>query len=143
LGIFITEDLNWTTHTQYVCQILSRTILKRLSEPINVYHAKFESVLKYNIIFWGGVQKDFETLFKMQKKCIKVIKGIKNRVSCRNLFRELKILTGTSLYIFEILCFIKKIKFILPSVRMSMVTIPIINMICMYNFVILSVAKEG
>jgi hypothetical protein len=29
---------------------------------INVYHAKFESVLKYDIIFWGGVQKDFETI---------------------------------------------------------------------------------
>jgi hypothetical protein len=35
------------------------------------------SVLKYGIIFWGGVQKDFKTLFKLQKKCLKVIKGEK------------------------------------------------------------------
>jgi hypothetical protein len=33
-----------------------------------------------------------------------------NRVSCRNLFRELKILTDKSLYIFEIICFMKKNK---------------------------------
>jgi hypothetical protein len=39
-----------------------------------------------------------------------VIKGVGNRVSCRSLFRELKILTVTSLYIFEILCFIVKNK---------------------------------
>jgi hypothetical protein len=45
---------------------------------MNVYPAKFESVLKYSIIFLGGVQKDFETLFKLQKKCIRVIKGVKN-----------------------------------------------------------------
>jgi hypothetical protein len=62
------------------------------------------------IIFWGGVQKDFKNLFKLQKKCVRVIKGGKNRVSCRNLFRELKISTGTSLYIFEIICFMKKNK---------------------------------
>jgi hypothetical protein len=55
---------------------VSQTVL------INVYYAKFESVLKYGIIFWGGVQKDFKTLFKLQKKCVRVIKGEKNRVSC-------------------------------------------------------------
>jgi hypothetical protein len=32
--------------------------------------------------------------------------GVKNGVSCRNLFHELKILTVTSLYIFQITCFI-------------------------------------
>jgi hypothetical protein len=39
-----------------------------LSESVlrNVYLAKFESVLKYGI-FWGGAQKDSETLFKLQK----------------------------------------------------------------------------
>jgi hypothetical protein len=34
----------------------------------------------------------------------------KNRVSCRNLFHELKFLIGTSLYIFEIICFMNKNK---------------------------------
>jgi hypothetical protein len=89
LGIFITEDLSWTIHTQYVCQKLSKIIyLKKslrdtMSQTvlINVYYAKFESVLKYGIIFWGGIQKDFKTLFKLQKKRVKVIKGERHRVS--------------------------------------------------------------
>ncbi|PNF17023.1 hypothetical protein B7P43_G02754 [Cryptotermes secundus] len=116
LGICITEDLSWATHTQYVCKKLSKTLylIKSLRDSVsqsvlrNVYLAKFESVLKYGIIFWGGVKKDSETLFKLQKKCLRVVKGVRNRVSCRNLFREFKILTVTSLYIFEILCFIIK-----------------------------------
>jgi hypothetical protein len=33
LGIFITEDLSWTTHTQYVCEKLKDKILKGHSEP--------------------------------------------------------------------------------------------------------------
>jgi hypothetical protein len=49
---------------------VSQTVL------INVYYVKFESVLKYGI-FWGGVQKDFKTLFKLQKKCVRAIKGEK------------------------------------------------------------------
>jgi hypothetical protein len=55
LGIFITEDLSWTTHTQYVCQKLSKIIylIKSLRDTvsqtvlINVYYAKFESVLRW------------------------------------------------------------------------------------------------
>jgi hypothetical protein len=81
---------------------VSQTVL------INVHYAKFESVLKYGITFWGGVHKDFKDIFKLQKKCIRVIKGEKNGLSCRNLFHELKIFTGISLYIFQIICFMKK-----------------------------------
>jgi hypothetical protein len=68
---------------------VSQTVLR------NVYLAKFESVLKYGIIFGGGLQKNSETLFKLHKKCVRVVKAVKNGVSCRNLFCELKILTVT------------------------------------------------
>jgi hypothetical protein len=60
------------------------------------------------IIFWGGGSKDPKTVFKVQKECLGVIMGIKNRASCRSLFSEFEILTVISLYIFEILCFIIK-----------------------------------
>jgi hypothetical protein len=78
LGI-CTEDLSWAIHTQYVCQKLSKTLylirsLRDLISPSvlrNVYIAKFESVLRYGIIFWGGVQKDSKILFTLQKKCLR------------------------------------------------------------------------
>jgi hypothetical protein len=48
--------------------------------------------------------------FKIQKKCLRLIKRVNNRVSCRGLFSDFEILTVTSLYIFETLCFLKKNK---------------------------------
>jgi hypothetical protein len=76
----------------------------------NVCLSEFESVLKYSVIFWGGVEKVSETLFKLLKKFCKGGKRVKNGVSCRNLFYKLKILTVTSRYIFEILWFMIKYK---------------------------------
>jgi hypothetical protein len=49
-----------------------------------------------------------ETVFKVQKKCLRVFKSVNYRAPCRSIFGELKIMTVTSLYIFEILCFILK-----------------------------------
>jgi hypothetical protein len=37
----------------------------------NIYITKFESVLKYGILFWGGQLKDMVTVFKVQKKMFK------------------------------------------------------------------------
>ena len=36
------------------------------------------------------------------------MKGLKSRKSCRPIFKELRILTVTSLYIFEVLCYFRK-----------------------------------
>jgi predicted membrane protein len=43
--------------------------------------------------------KDSETVFKAQKKCLKVIKGVNNWVSCRNMFGEFKILLPHYIYL--------------------------------------------
>ena len=43
-----------------------------------------------------------------KKKVIKLITGVYKRKSCRSIFRKFKILTLASLYIFEMLCFLKK-----------------------------------
>jgi hypothetical protein len=36
------------------------------------------------------------------------MKGVNSRTPCRPIFKELKILTVTSLYIFEVLCYFQK-----------------------------------
>jgi hypothetical protein len=67
LGIFITGDLSWTTHTQYVRQKLSKIIylIKFLRDTvsqtvlINLYYAKFESVLEIWYHFLGWCPKGF------------------------------------------------------------------------------------
>jgi hypothetical protein len=44
----------------------------------------------------------------LQKKVLRLISGMKRFESCRNVFKTFKILTVTSLYILEVLCFIEK-----------------------------------
>jgi hypothetical protein len=45
---------------------------------------------------------------KIHKRVLHVIKGLNNRDSCWQIFKELKILTVTVLYICEMFCCIKK-----------------------------------
>jgi hypothetical protein len=92
--------------TMYVCVYYVLYLIKSLCNSVipilrKVYFTKFESVLKYGIIFWDGGLEDTETVFIVQKICLRVAKGVNKRVSCRSIFGELRILTGTSLYIFR------------------------------------------
>ena len=60
-----------------------------------------------NIIL-GGKREGVKRIFRIQKRVIRLISGVSSRTSCRQLFKELNILTLASLYIFEITCFIRK-----------------------------------
>jgi hypothetical protein len=53
--------------------------------------------LYYGIIFFLGGVNDSNTVSKIQKQGLRLIKGVKNRVSFRSLFGGFKILTVTSL----------------------------------------------
>jgi hypothetical protein len=47
---------------------------------------------------------------RIQKKVIRLITGLKISESCRQTFKENRILTVTSLWVLEVVCFIKKYK---------------------------------
>ena len=59
----------------------------------------------YGVIFWGNspISKD---IFKIQKRVIRIITNKPRRESCRHLFKQLKIMTLPSQYIFSVLMFI-------------------------------------
>jgi hypothetical protein len=57
----------------------------------------------------GGTKESIKVL-RIQKKVIRLITGLKSLESCRQKFKENRILTVTSLYILEVLCFTKKHK---------------------------------
>jgi hypothetical protein len=65
--------------------------------------------MSYGIMFWGNSSHSSE-IFKMQKRVITIIMGYGYRESCRELFKELKILTLSSQYIFFLLLFVFKNK---------------------------------
>jgi hypothetical protein len=73
----------------------------------NVYFAKFQSLISYGLIFWGG-ESESNKVLKIKKSILRVMKSVNNRSTCRPIFKELKILTVTALYIFEVLCYFQK-----------------------------------
>jgi hypothetical protein len=58
----------------------------------------------------GGGESNSTKVFKMQKRVLRTISGLRKQESCRQVFKNYRILTVTCLYILEVLCYIKKHK---------------------------------
>jgi hypothetical protein len=61
--------------------------------------------MNYGIIFWGNSSYSVN-ISRLQKKEIRIITNSRNRDSCRDLFKTLKILPLQSQYIISLLCFV-------------------------------------
>jgi hypothetical protein len=117
LGLCIVENLKWDAHTRTLSSKLCKVvyIIKSLKEIISsymikcIYYSKFQSCLKYGIIFWCGISESI-SIFKLQKRVIRIISGASINSSCRQIFKDYNILTVASLYILQVICFIKSIK---------------------------------
>lgn len=114
LGLQIDNKLNWKEQIENVSKKLNRFsyALYMLRKVVDVtavltaYHGYVVSTLRYGIIFWGnGINR--EIAFKSQKKCIRAIFSLKRTDSCKPYFKRHKLLTMPSLYIYEIIMFIK------------------------------------
>jgi hypothetical protein len=75
-------------------------IIKALKEEMsphilgNIYFAKFQPQISYGLIFWGG-ESESNRILMLQKWVLHIMKGVTKRTSCRDIFRELNILTVT------------------------------------------------
>lgn len=106
LGVYIDPLLNWGNHIDYVAGKLSTQcfVIWQLRSFINInmlkmyYFAHIQSQLSYCIICWGNCSR-FNEVFILQKKIIRTMTFKPPQYSCRQLFRELGILTAPSLYI--------------------------------------------
>jgi hypothetical protein len=72
----------------------------------NVCFTKFQALLRFGILFffWGGgvgVELSIR-IFIIQKRVIRSMAGVSSRTPCRQLFKELNILTLAYLYLFEV-----------------------------------------
>ena len=74
-----------------------------------VYHSTFNSVISYGLPFWG-ISPHNKKIFWMQKKIVWIMMGCRMLASCRNLFKNLKILPLMSQYVFSVTKFIIKHK---------------------------------
>jgi len=61
--------------------------------------------MTYGLIFWGNSHYS-NIIFRLQKRIIWIIVGIRGRDSCREHFRKLKILPSQSQYVLSLLLFV-------------------------------------
>lgn len=114
LGIDIDSMLTWKDHISNLCKKINRfsyalyrlTKLANQNTALTAYHAYVSSILRYGLLLWGN-SVDVGHAFLIQKKCIRAMCGVGPLESCKPLFKKLKILTLTSMYIYEICVFTK------------------------------------
>ena len=72
-----------------------------------IFFSYVHSVMSYDIIFWGNSHPS-KSIFKIKKRIIRTITNTGSRDSCRQLFKQLQILSLPSQYIFSLLVFVNK-----------------------------------
>jgi hypothetical protein len=113
LGITIDNQLNFSSHISLVHKKLNTAffVIRYLRHTCNVhtlrmiYFGYFESNLRYGLIFWGN-STDTKSIFKLQKRVVRVIAGLGPRASCRDAFKSLSIMTLTNLLLYERIMYI-------------------------------------
>lgn len=117
LGLIIEERLEWNAHIDglvrkmgsYCFAINRMRNLLHTKDIIKLYYAFVYSLFKYCIIFWGN-SSGCERVFKVQKRILRNIFGLKRRETCKNLFKKEGIMTVYSAYIREAVLFVYKNK---------------------------------
>lgn len=126
LGIYIDDTMSWSVHIENLCKRLSSVCycMRVLAAYVEydtlkvVYHANFLSLLRYGIIFFGS-SVDFQKVFVVQKRIIRIMCKMCNRESCRGVFRKGGLLTAAAVYIYEVVIFLYKHKEIVRDYRFT------------------------
>lgn len=74
-----------------------------------VYYALVESHIRYGITAWGGTSDaNMQKILTLQKKAIRSLADLKPLDSCREAYKQLRILTVVALYIYEVILYTDK-----------------------------------
>jgi hypothetical protein len=113
LGLNIDNKLSWKNHINHLVNKLSSScFIMRTIKPIMsqrslrmIYFAYIHSVITYGIIFWGNSSYTVK-LFRIQKRVMRIMMGLKKKDSCKNPFKEMKMLPLCSQCIYSLLQYV-------------------------------------
>jgi len=115
LGLTLDSTLSWKPHTDQLISKLNSAcyVIRFLKSIISlenlrmIYSSSVHSIISYSIIFWSNSTYS-NTIFKLQKRVIRIMINAGNRESCRELFQKLNFLPLYSQYILSLLLFVVK-----------------------------------
>lgn len=117
LGVIIDDKLSWREHVNYIRGKISRSMgVLRCAKPylnqdslIKLYNAFIYPYLNYCVDVWGHCSEGlFQTLFRMQKRVVRMISNSARNEHTNPIFKTLKILPLRSIYILNVACFMFK-----------------------------------
>lgn len=115
LGITLDQSLNWETQIENLCNKLNSAYfaIKQMKACVTkdsllvIYFAMAYSHISLNIMSWGS-GKEFQRVFVMQKRILRMIFEMDYRESCKPMFVNKKILTVPCIYMYKCVCFVRK-----------------------------------
>lgn len=108
LGYTIDNTINHKAHIDKICKKMAsgnyalfklKSLLDKKS-LISMYYAYIHSIITYAITIWGN-STNINKVLKCQKRSIRIINGLKKRSPARKHFKNDKIMTVISLYIYN------------------------------------------
>jgi len=114
LGVHLQSNLKWKSHILNVCKKIAKGIfmLRRLKSDVtvdvllSVYFAHIQSHILYGIVVWG-CDRNIVKILLLQKRALRIICNVGRRAHCKPIFQKLGVLTVTSLYLLELLLYVK------------------------------------
>lgn len=105
--------LTWAEHITSLSSSLSKIIylIRSLSASVSkmtlllAYHGYFSSKMSYGVLNWGHSAHSIK-IFKLQRRCVRVIKGLGYRDCCRRSFADLGILTFPCVFVLHCLTYV-------------------------------------
>lgn len=113
LGFVLDTGLVWDAHIDHLCAKLGGACfaLRRLAATANTevvkacYFASVHSIISYGTELWARAA-DRLRVFRMQKRAVRAIVGIKDDESTRGHFKKLNLLTLPSIYIYQVAVYV-------------------------------------
>ena len=124
LGIYINSNLDWTDQISYARKLVSQSIGALYSAKATVpqkilrviYFSLVQPYFIYAMSIWAShhSSKEFDLLFKLQKKAIRIVTNHTNKIEgkfqhTKPLFKKSHILTIHNLYYYFTACEAKKV----------------------------------
>jgi hypothetical protein len=112
LGLITDDILSWEQQTNALIKKMSSVFYAlrfiKYSLPIEtlkiIYFAHIHTIMSYGVIFWGN-SSYAKKVPVLQKKIIRIITNTRPRDSCREIFRNMQIMTLYSLHIYSLVLF--------------------------------------
>ena len=117
LGVYIDEHLSWRCHISYIRGKVSRSLgMLRCAKPnlnqntmVTLYYCFIYPYINYCIDVWGQCSEDlFLSIFRTQKKAVRLISSSHRRAHTATIFNRLNILPLRCVYIYSCALFMFK-----------------------------------